>query len=94
MLLLRPTIPSLRPGCSAETPCDGIGTRLGGFGLRFPAFTFLLAEGRTGGPEHFHTYLLLANVDDTPTPVRLTFLRENGLAQVSKEIMLNANSYL
>ena len=36
VLLLRAAILWLRPGCSAEAPCDGIGTRLGRFDLRPP----------------------------------------------------------
>ena len=37
-----------------------------------------LAEGRTGGPLKFHTYILLANPQTTDANVTVTFLRESG----------------
>jgi len=38
-----------------------------------------LSEGRTGGPEGYQTYILLANPDpDRGTSVSLTFLRDDG----------------
>ena len=37
-----------------------------------------LAEGRTGGPLKFHTYILLANPQTTDAAVKVTFLREGG----------------
>jgi hypothetical protein len=61
------------------------------FGVRFPAFSWMLAEGRVGGPEQFHTYILLASTTDTPTTVRLTFLRENGLPVLKKDVNLTPN---
>lgn len=37
-----------------------------------------LAEGRLGGPLHFHTYILLANPQTSAAAVTVTFLRETG----------------
>jgi hypothetical protein len=37
-----------------------------------------LAEGRTGGPFNYHTYILLANPQTTAAQVQITLLRENG----------------
>lgn len=39
-----------------------------------------LAEGRSGGPNGFATYVLLANPSDTPAEVTATFLQETGAA--------------
>jgi hypothetical protein len=64
------------------------------FGVRFPAFNWMLAEGRVGGVEQFHTYILLASITDTATTVRLTFLRENGLPKLSKDVPLTPNGRL
>lgn len=37
-----------------------------------------LAEGRTGGPLHYSTYILMANPESTAAEVTVTFLRETG----------------
>jgi autotransporter-associated beta strand protein len=37
-----------------------------------------LAEGRTGGPLKYHTYILLANPQSTDANVTVTYLREGG----------------
>jgi hypothetical protein len=37
-----------------------------------------LAEGRTGGPQAFETFLLLTNPDTRPAAVRVAYLRDNG----------------
>ncbi len=53
------------------------------FGVVDAGTTWGLAEGRTGGPYNFHTYILLANPQTTTANVTVNFLRENG-APVAK----------
>ena len=48
------------------------------FGVVSAGTTWGLAEGRTGGPLKFHTYILLANPQTTDANVTVTYLRETG----------------
>jgi hypothetical protein len=48
------------------------------FGVVNASTRWGLAEGRLGGPQQFHTYILLANPSSTAAEVEVTFLRENG----------------
>jgi autotransporter-associated beta strand protein len=48
------------------------------FGVVDAGLHWGLAEGRTGGPLNFHTYILLANPQSTAAAVTVTFLRESG----------------
>jgi autotransporter-associated beta strand protein len=48
------------------------------FGVVEAGLTWGLAEGRTGGPLNYHTYILLANPQTTAANVTVTFLRESG----------------
>jgi hypothetical protein len=50
-----------------------------------------LAEGRTGGPLNFHTYILLANPQTSAANVTVSFLRESG-APVVKTFSVPATS--
>jgi hypothetical protein len=50
-----------------------------------------LAEGRTGGPFNYHTYILLANPQSSAATVTVTFLRE-GNAPVIKTFEVPATS--
>jgi hypothetical protein len=48
------------------------------FGVGEAGTRWGLAEGRTGGPHGFHTYILLANPQTTAAAVTVTYLRETG----------------
>jgi autotransporter-associated beta strand protein len=48
------------------------------FGVVDAGVKWGLAEGRTGTPLNYHTYILLANPQTTAATVTVTFLRENG----------------
>ena len=48
------------------------------FGIAAPGTKWGLAEGRSGGPEGFETYILLANPGAIGAEVRVTFLRSSG----------------
>jgi hypothetical protein len=61
------------------------------FGVVNAGTTWGLAEGRTGGPLNFHTYILLANPQTTAANVTVTFLRESG-APVVKTYLVPATS--
>lgn len=50
-----------------------------------------LAEGRVGGPEHYQTYILLANPGSVAADVTITFLRTNG-ATITKTFSVPAAS--
>ncbi len=63
------------------------------FGLTAPALRWMMAEGQVGGQRATATYVLIGNPDRTrETPVRVTLLRENGLAPVSREFTVGAAS--
>ena len=47
-------------------------------GLVAPALTWDVAEGRTGGAQEFHTYILLSNPQSTAAELSVTYLRETG----------------
>jgi hypothetical protein len=64
------------------------------FGMTDTSQRWALAEGRVGGPENFHTYILIA----TPfqfggSDVTISFLRESG-APIVKVVHVNGNSRL
>jgi hypothetical protein len=48
------------------------------FGVVQDGVSWGLAEGRTGGPLNFHTYILLANPQSTAAEVTVTYLREGA----------------
>jgi hypothetical protein len=48
------------------------------FGVVEAGLHWGLAEGRTGGPLNFHSYILLANPQSTAATVTITLLREQG----------------
>jgi hypothetical protein len=52
------------------------------FGVTESATKWGLAEGRTGGPLNYHSYILLANPQTTAANVTITYLREGGAAPV------------
>jgi hypothetical protein len=54
------------------------------FGVTDAGLKWGLAEGRTGTPFHYHTYILLANPQTTAANVTATFLREGGTAPLVK----------
>ena len=47
-------------------------------GATEPGTKWVLAEGRSGGPLAFHTYLTLANPQNTAAAVTITYLREGN----------------
>jgi autotransporter-associated beta strand protein len=53
-----------------------------------------LAEGRAGGPHHFHSYLLLANPQSTPAQATVTFLPETGGPPVVQTVEVPPTSRL
>ena len=59
------------------------------FGVTAPATRWGLAEGRSGGPESYQTYLLLANAGTEDATATVDFLREGG-ALVSRTITVPA----
>jgi hypothetical protein len=63
-------------------------------GVNSLGVTWAMAEGEVGGSRGFQSYILFANPSDSPTRVRLTFLREGGLPPFSTEFTLGANSRL
>jgi hypothetical protein len=63
------------------------------FGVTATAPKWGLAEGRTGGPTQYLTYILLANPDSTAANVTLTFMRTTG-APVTKNVVVPANGRL
>jgi hypothetical protein len=60
-------------------------------GIVSTALTWDLAEGRSGGPEGYTTYILLANPSTTAADVTVTFLRQAG-APVTKTFTVPATS--
>ncbi len=62
------------------------------FGVVDAGLRFGLAEGRTGGPLNFHTYILLANPQTTTANVTVTYLRENAGAPVTKTYVVPPTS--
>jgi hypothetical protein len=60
-------------------------------GLTTTALVWDLAEGRSGGPNGFTTYILLANPSATAADVTATFLRETG-APITKTYTVPAFS--
>jgi hypothetical protein len=52
------------------------------FGVVAAGTSWGLAEGRTGGPHNFHTFILLANPQTTAAEVTVTFVRETGVPVV------------
>jgi hypothetical protein len=62
------------------------------FGMTESALRWAIAEGRVGGPLNYHTYLLLANPQDAPAEVTVTYLRENGAAPVVKTYTVPATT--
>jgi hypothetical protein len=54
------------------------------FGVTDAGVKWGLAEGRTGTPFNYHTYILLANPQTTAANVKATFLREGGAAPIVK----------
>ena len=63
------------------------------FGETDPDTKWILAEGVTGGPLNFDTWLILGNPTATAAAVRLTFLRSNGQTVV-KTTSVAANARL
>jgi hypothetical protein len=62
------------------------------FGMTAPTMRWALAEGRVGGPENFHTYILLANpYQFGGADVTISFLRESG-DPIVKVLHVNGNS--
>lgn len=61
------------------------------FGVTRTRARWALAEGRVGGPENFHTYILLANPTNGVFDVKITFLRESG-EPVVKMVPMTQNS--
>jgi hypothetical protein len=62
------------------------------FGIPESGLRWMLAEGRVGGPQNYHTYLLLANPQDTPAQVTVTYLRENGASPIVKTYTVPATT--
>jgi autotransporter-associated beta strand protein len=62
------------------------------FGVVDAGLKWGLAEGRTGTPFSYHTYILLANPQTTAANVTVTFLRESGAAPVVKTFTVPATS--
>jgi hypothetical protein len=62
------------------------------FGLTEPALRWAIAEGRVGGPDNFHTYVLLANAQDTAAAVTVTYLREQGGPPIVKQYTVPATT--
>jgi hypothetical protein len=62
------------------------------FGLTESALRWAIAEGRVGGSDNFHTYVLLANAQDTPATITVTFLREHGAAPILKQYTVPATT--
>jgi autotransporter-associated beta strand protein len=54
------------------------------FGVTDGGLKWGLAEGRTGTPLNYHTFILLANAEKTAANVKATFLREGGAAPIVK----------
>jgi Ca2+-binding RTX toxin-like protein len=50
-----------------------------------------LAEGRVGGPDAYQTYILLANSNNAPSQVRITYLKTDG-STIVKTHTVNATS--
>src|SRR5262249_42291541 len=48
------------------------------FGVIDAGTSWGLSEGRAGGPQNFHTFILLANPQTTAAQVSVAFLRESG----------------
>jgi autotransporter-associated beta strand protein len=48
------------------------------FGVVDAGLTWGLSEGRTGGPQNYQTFILLANPQTTAANVTVTYLRESG----------------
>jgi hypothetical protein len=63
------------------------------FGADIKATRWGLAEGRVGGASGYQTFILLANTNDTPAEVSITFLRENGTT-LTKGLTVPATSRL
>ena len=59
-------------------PSNDWGEAHNSFGVTETALKWGLAEGRVGGPQHFATYILLANPNATAAQVRITYLRTDG----------------
>jgi hypothetical protein len=62
------------------------------FGVTQTALRWGLAEGRTGGPEGYQTYVLLANPDSAAASVTLTFLRIAGGSPITKTVSVPPNA--
>ena len=63
------------------------------FGVGGSGTKWGLAEGRTGGPFNYHTYVLLANPQATPANVTATFLRELGAPVVKTYTVLPTSRF-
>ena len=63
-------------------------------GLNEVGEAWAVADGRVGGSECYETYLLLMNPGTTDSQVRVTFLREGGLASLVKTVTVAAGSRL
>jgi autotransporter-associated beta strand protein len=62
------------------------------FGVTDAGLKWGLAEGRTGTPLNYHTYILLANPQSTAANVTVTFLREGGAAPLVKTYTVRPTS--
>ncbi len=62
------------------------------FGVTQTAVRWGLAEGRTGGPLGFDTYILLANPNASPVAVEVTLLRQGGRPPLQRTFTVPATS--
>jgi uncharacterized repeat protein (TIGR01451 family) len=62
------------------------------FGQTETAARWALGEGRTGGPNNHHTYILLSNPWATTANVTVTFLREAGAAPIVRTYSIPATT--
>jgi hypothetical protein len=64
------------------------------FGVTETGTRWGLAEGRTGGPRGFETFILMANPGDRPAHVRITYLRPDGSTLVRESCAVSATNCL